>query len=96
MPSTSSRFANTVDVRIIQAVGEQMPRVFRGETTILEHLRPGKLLDEYYSTALGSVNTTNWVAHTVGQVANRYPQMDIIEVGKFLDEIRRPLGASPD
>lgn len=58
-----------------------MARVFRGETTILQQTRPNNLLDDYYVNALGLPQTSQWLAHTVAQIAHRYPRMNILEVG---------------
>ncbi|KAI1176375.1 beta-ketoacyl synthase domain-containing protein [Nemania sp. FL0916] len=75
------RYADTPDVRIMRAVGENMLAVFRGETTILEHLRPNNLLDEYYVGAIGFPQFSKWLARTVHQIAHRYPHLDILEIG---------------
>jgi len=77
-----SRYAQTPDVRIMRMVGEQMPRVFRGETTILEHLRPNSLLDDYYVGALGFPKFSKWLGRTVKQIAHRYPHMNVLEIGQ--------------
>src|SRR5438045_693306 len=55
------RFVDSPDVRIMKVVGEQMPKVIRGETTILEHLLPTGLLDEYYVNALGFPQFSKWL-----------------------------------
>ncbi|KAI0194230.1 beta-ketoacyl synthase domain-containing protein [Astrocystis sublimbata] len=75
------RYSDTPDVRIMRAVGENMLGVFRGETTILEHLRPNNLLDDYYVGALGMSMITKWLGSTVAQLAHRYPRMNILEIG---------------
>ncbi|KAH8880972.1 beta-ketoacyl synthase domain-containing protein [Thozetella sp. PMI_491] len=69
------------ELRILHTIGEQMPRVFRGETTILEQLHPNGLLNQFYSTAICVCNAAEWVARIVKQVAHRYPNMSIIEIG---------------
>ncbi|KAI0000734.1 hypothetical protein F4779DRAFT_635566 [Xylariaceae sp. FL0662B] len=74
-------FANTPDVKIMHIIGEQMPRVFRGETTILEYMRSENLLQDYSAQALGLPQTSRWVARVVAQIAHRYPCMNIFEVG---------------
>ena len=58
-----------------------MPRVIRGETTILEHLLPSGLLDDYYVNALGFPQFSKWLARSASQLTHRYPQMDILEIG---------------
>ncbi|KAI0802200.1 KR domain-containing protein [Xylaria sp. FL0064] len=80
-PRMKGIFVNTIDVKIINTIGEQMPRVFRGETTILEHLRAGELLDTYYANALGLPECSKWLAHAVKRIFHRYPHMNIMEVG---------------
>ncbi|KAI0436038.1 beta-ketoacyl synthase domain-containing protein [Xylaria telfairii] len=76
-----SRYSETPDVKIMRAVGENMLQVFRGETTILEHLRPNNLLDEYYVGAIGFPQFSKWLARTISQITHRYPHADILEIG---------------
>lgn len=40
-------------VEIMQLVGKQMPRVFGGETTMLEQFRQNDILDRYYAGGFG-------------------------------------------
>ncbi|PYI00038.1 beta-ketoacyl synthase domain-containing protein [Aspergillus ellipticus CBS 707.79] len=79
--TASQPFAHCPDVRIMHIIGQQMPEVIRGQTTILEHLVPTGLLDDYYVDALGFPQFSLWLARTVGQVTQRYPSMDILEIG---------------
>jgi hypothetical protein len=76
------RFADTPDIKMLHIIGEQLPRVIRGETNILEHMRANGLLDEYYVAALGYVQFSKWLARTISQIAHRYPNMNIMEIGK--------------
>ena len=64
--------------------GEQMPRVFNGETTILEQFRATDILDRYYASGFGLRESGQWVSQTVKQIVDRYPHMNILEIGKFL------------
>ncbi|KAI0599583.1 hypothetical protein F4775DRAFT_600111 [Biscogniauxia sp. FL1348] len=77
----TAKYADTIDVRIIRAVGEAMPRVFEGETTILEHLLPTGLLTDYYVNALGMRQSSGWIGRAVEQLVHRYPRMSILEIG---------------
>ena len=61
-----------------------MPRVMRGETSLLEHLIENSLLDEYYSTAVGMSQVSDWIGEVVGQIGQRYPRMKILEIGQSL------------
>jgi acyl transferase domain-containing protein len=80
------------DVEIMHLVGRQMPRVFAGETTMLEEFRAGgnDVLDRYYAEGLGLRELARWVARAVKQLTDRYPHMNIVEVGMFR-HLWRPL-----
>lgn len=75
-------------VKITELVGKTMPLVFRGETTMLEHLRTSGLLDEYYANGIGTQKSTAWLGGMVRQLTDRNPRLKILEVGagtgKFL------------
>ncbi|KAF2129141.1 polyketide synthase PksF [Dothidotthia symphoricarpi CBS 119687] len=74
-------FADNSDVRIMLLVGQTMPRVFKGETTMLEHFRTSGLLDEYYSNGFGTKQSTLWVASVLKQLTDRNPHLSLLEIG---------------
>ncbi|KAI0014647.1 putative polyketide synthase [Xylariomycetidae sp. FL0641] len=74
-------FSHVPDVRIMLLVGTQMPRVFVGETTILEQFRASDILDEYYTSGLGVKEAAEWVGQSVKQIADRHAHMHILEIG---------------
>ncbi|KAI1169448.1 hypothetical protein F4777DRAFT_573085 [Nemania sp. FL0916] len=69
------------DFQIMHLVGLEMPRVFEGDTTMLEQFRNGDLLDKFYSDGIITNNLAPWVARAVKQITTRYPHMNILEVG---------------
>lgn len=73
----------TIDVRLLAAVGENIPASVRGETTILEHMIADNLLDDFYKLGLGFDTYNNFLAEMIKQVTHRYPHANIIEVGKL-------------
>ncbi|KAI1172506.1 putative polyketide synthase [Nemania sp. FL0916] len=80
----SKAFNHMVDVEIMHLIGPQMPRVFRGETTMLEKLRGSEsngVLDRYYANGIGLVESAKWVSLAINQIADRYPNMNIMEIG---------------
>lgn len=79
--SETENFSDCVDVKIMHVVGKQMPSVIRGQTTILEHLTQGNLLEDFYQNALGMNLYTRFLSRIVSQITNRYPHMNILEVG---------------
>ncbi|KAH7019596.1 beta-ketoacyl synthase domain-containing protein [Ilyonectria destructans] len=79
--ASAKPYADLPEVKAMHIVGEHMPRSIRGETMILEHLLMTGLLDEYYAKALGYRQVSEALADTVQQIARRYPNMNILEVG---------------
>jgi len=77
----SKGFQNNSDVRIMLLVGSTMPRVFKGETTMLEHFRTSGLLDEYYSNGFGTKQCTLWVASVLKQLSDCNPHLNMLEIG---------------
>ncbi|KAH5224102.1 highly reducing polyketide synthase sthA [Parastagonospora nodorum] len=77
----SKGFQDNSDVRIMLLVGSTMPRVFRRETTMLEHFRTSGLLDEYYSNGFGTKQCTLWVAGVLKQLADCNPHLNMLEIG---------------
>ncbi|KAE8834712.1 hypothetical protein PTNB73_08612 [Pyrenophora teres f. teres] len=77
----SKGFTENSDVKIMLLVGATMPRVFKGETTMLEHFRTSGLLDEYYSNGFGTKQSTLWVASVLKQLTDRNPHLSMLEIG---------------
>lgn len=63
-------------------VGNNMPKVFRGETTMLEHFRTSGLLDEYYAKGFGTAQSTMWLSNIVKQITDRRPHLNLLEIGE--------------
>lgn len=80
-----TRYSGSLDFKAVQVVGEHIPNVIRGETTILEHLMQDNLLTNFYSNAMGFDVYTRYLARMVGQLINRYPHMNILEIGQLSD-----------
>ena len=77
------RFPESVDIKIMHVIGEQMPKVIHGQTTILEHLIPNNLLNDYYINALGFPRVIKWLSRMAVQITHRYPHMKILEIGLY-------------
>ncbi|KAH6844804.1 hypothetical protein B0I37DRAFT_446777 [Chaetomium sp. MPI-CAGE-AT-0009] len=63
------------------SVGRALPAVLRGETTILEHMRPDNMLDDFYSQSLGLPASNRSLGRMVKQLTHRYPRMNFFEIG---------------
>lgn len=69
------------DVGVMHLVGQTMPRVFRGETTMLEAFRESGVLDDYYVHSFSSEPAGRWQARVVDQIATRHPNLNMLEIG---------------
>ncbi|KAH6869498.1 polyketide synthetase [Thelonectria olida] len=76
-----AKYAHTVDMQLARAVGDNLPAVLRGETTMLEHLTKDNLLDRFYEVGLGLKEFSGYLGKTVEQVVHRHPRMKILEIG---------------
>ncbi|KAK3373153.1 hypothetical protein B0T24DRAFT_529456 [Lasiosphaeria ovina] len=72
---------DSIDLKLISAVGENMTAAVRGETTILEHMLPNNMLDDFYEKGLGLVELNLFLAGMVKQITHRYPHCRILEIG---------------
>ncbi|KAJ0117744.1 lovastatin nonaketide synthase [Diaporthe amygdali] len=77
----SKGLAENPVVKIMLLVGNTMPKVFRGETTMLEHFRTSGLLDEYYAKGFGTAQSTMWLSNVVKQITDRRPHLNLLEIG---------------
>ncbi|GKT82135.1 polyketide synthase [Colletotrichum tofieldiae] len=81
MLKATARFSHLPDARVMHLVGEQMPRVFKGETNMLEEFRVNDVLDDYYEGGFGFLQSGLWMSRTISQLAERYPHLNILEIG---------------
>lgn len=77
------RYSGNVDVKLISAVGENIPAVVRGKTTILEHMLPDNMLDDFYKKGLGFARYNSFLASMMRQMTHRYPHAKILEIGEI-------------
>ncbi|KAB5550768.1 polyketide synthetase [Coniochaeta sp. 2T2.1] len=76
-----AKWGHRTELQLACVVGENLPAVFRGETTILEHMTKDGLLDRFYEVAMGIREVTLSLGRTVEQLVHRYPRMKILEIG---------------
>ncbi|RYP16125.1 hypothetical protein DL765_005326 [Monosporascus sp. GIB2] len=74
-------YAASVDVRLLSAIGENIPAAVRGETTILEHMLPDNMLDDYYTGGVGFARYNEFLGRMAKQITHRYPHARILEIG---------------
>ena len=76
-------YSESIDVKLLAAVGENLPAAVRGETTILEHMLPNNMLDDWYKKGLGFARYNSFLASMMKQVTHRYPHTRILEIGEI-------------
>ncbi|KAF2258901.1 hypothetical protein CC78DRAFT_621456 [Lojkania enalia] len=76
-----SRYPQIVDVQLIRTVGEHIPEVVLGSTTILEHMLEDSMLSRLYVEGIGFESVNSSLALGVSQIAHKYPRMNILEIG---------------
>lgn len=77
-----AKHSNDIDVKLLSAVGDNIPAAVRGQTTILEHMLPNGMLDDFYRQGLGFARYNSFLAGMMKQMTHRYPHAKILEIGK--------------
>ncbi|KAK4500047.1 hypothetical protein PRZ48_008233 [Zasmidium cellare] len=75
------QYPGDVDLNLLVAVGENIPAAVRGDTTILEHMLPNNMLDDYYKYGLGFARYNSFLAGMMEHIVHRYPHAKIFEIG---------------
>jgi aspyridone synthetase, hybrid polyketide synthase / nonribosomal peptide synthetase len=75
------RYRERVDMRLIKAVGENLPSVLRGQTQLLEVMLENDLLNRFYMEGYGFDTVNNAIASAVKQITDKHPQASILEIG---------------
>ncbi|KAL4876141.1 putative hybrid NRPS/PKS enzyme [Aspergillus karnatakaensis] len=75
------RYPESIDLRLMRAVGENVVAAIRGETTLLEHMLHENMLNEFYVRGHGMPEYLDQIAATAKQIGHRYPMMNVLEIG---------------
>lgn len=75
------KYPTNIDLRLMRSVGENLPAVIRGETTMLEHMIRDNMLNDFYVEAHGMSRYTKYLACMASQVSHRFPHMNVLEIG---------------
>ncbi|GAP90879.1 putative hybrid NRPS PKS [Rosellinia necatrix] len=75
------RYPTNIDLRLMRAVGDNLPAVIRGELSMLEPMLQDNMLNDFYVIAHGMPRYTQYLATMASQIGHRYPHMDVLEIG---------------
>lgn len=78
------RFPDSIDLRIMRAVGTNLVSAMQKEMNILEAMMKDNMLNDFYATSLGMREYLQDLARMVGQLSHRYPHMNVLEIGELL------------
>ncbi|KAI1205247.1 uncharacterized protein F4807DRAFT_471239 [Annulohypoxylon truncatum] len=77
-----AQYQDRLDIRFVQAVGDNLEHVIREGTSMLEYMNKDDMLRAFYEeNALCAGPTTRWLARILSQISSRYPGINILEVG---------------
>ncbi|KAJ6095419.1 Acyl transferase/acyl hydrolase/lysophospholipase [Penicillium sp. IBT 16267x] len=76
-----SRYPESIDMKIMRRVGEALPSIVRGEVNLLEMLMQDNILSQFYSEASGIQFYLQQISQICGQISNRYPHLNVLEIG---------------
>lgn len=72
---------DSIDIRLMRALGEVLPSIVRGETSTLQVMLEDDMLNRFYAESYGLSPMNDYIARTLGQITHRYPQANILEIG---------------
>ncbi|CAK3779972.1 probable polyketide synthase [Lecanosticta acicola] len=73
--------AGNNDIRILNAVGENLPAIARGTMPALQVMLKDGMLDKLYMEGVGFTDGNIDFETLVKQLAHRYPRMKVLEIG---------------
>lgn len=69
-------------------VGGALPAVVRGEANLFELLMEDNILSQFYAHTFGIQSYLKDVARMAGQISNKYPHMNVLEIGTIPIELQ--------
>ncbi|WYZ35340.1 hypothetical protein EsH8_I_001616 [Colletotrichum jinshuiense] len=76
-----SKNPGQIDLQIVQAVGENLLGILRGNVPALQVMMQDGMLDRLYTEGLGCREANQDFATLTGQLGHRYPHMKVLEIG---------------
>ncbi|OQE05273.1 hypothetical protein PENVUL_c026G08771 [Penicillium vulpinum] len=93
-----NRHSNSIDIKALCAVGENLSAIIRGDMNLLEILMRDNMLAEFYAKTLGIDAYLDAIAETARQISHRYPHINVLEIGAGAggtsDRVIRAMGSS--
>lgn len=84
------QYPTSVDLQLLNTVGEHMASVVRGETPLLEVMQKDDLLNRFYMENCASLVTNQSIADVLQQITFKFPRCNILEIGAGTGGTVRP------
>ncbi|KAJ5485543.1 Polyketide synthase-nonribosomal peptide synthetase [Penicillium diatomitis] len=75
------RLGSSPDSEILQAVGQNLPAIVRGDRNILDILLKDDMLGRFYETTLGIDSYLAELRRIAAVIGNKYPHINVLEIG---------------
>ena len=79
--SLKSRFPGQVDLKLMNAIGQNLVSVLHGDTQLLEVMLQDDMLNRFYMEGCGFKYLNNYIARAIKQIAFKHPHAKILEIG---------------
>ncbi|KAK9775318.1 putative Carrier domain-containing protein [Seiridium cardinale] len=81
LADASQEFPGIIDLRLLHAIGQNLPDIVRGDVTAIEIGMKDKLLTQFYENGLGSKQYARYIGKIVEQIVFRSPRIHCLEIG---------------
>lgn len=72
---------DSVELRILHAVGSSLPAMVRGTLPALQVMMEDNALQRLYTEGAGFSQANDAIGQLVGQISHRYPRIKVLEIG---------------
>ncbi|KAK4035028.1 hypothetical protein C8A01DRAFT_48697 [Parachaetomium inaequale] len=79
--SIIKQYPDSIDLRLMRAVGDNMVAAARNEMNILEAMMKDNMLNDFYADALGMQEYLLDMSRMIGQLSHRFPHLSVLEIG---------------
>ena len=77
-----SKHAESIDIKILTMIGENLPAAVRAKDSILDYVLPHGMLDSWFKQNPAFAKYNSLLAEMMKQIVHRYPHTRILEIGK--------------
>ena len=84
--SLIEKYSESIDVKLLTAVGESLAAAVRGTRTSPEQSLTSQMLDNWYKGSPGYARYNSFLAAIIKQIVHRYPHTRILELGTRNDK----------